>query len=414
MSMLKMVCDKQELLEALQDHDTLDIMIEESIGELETLYLKPGLSISAESPDITLSFIGDGLELSSNNTISSVTLKTNPKNRAIFNRYDTETLGRIEIDSVTTIGSVQLLAREQIKAGNIEIIDLHITASDTLDRTELPNRYGVNVTQGALTLWNMQTEQSSISVSIEGITLGQEGAPVLGGGIFICGSGNEKGKVYVRSLETEAIFTDGKIAAGTPDRITGGVFTLYDVHCDYVCNYGPVTTYGANDMVLDNWGYVGRWIAEEKLTSFGSSGIGFVNFGIINEITIDSTIETFGLGARGFNVYTGTVSIAEFDRIVTHGDGAVGIQISQPVGSIIVNRGIETFGGTGDSLVKGQVVTLSATGFSIKPGGQVNSLEVRGGIFTHGENVKTLELEGNIENLHIRGGCANLGNTTQG
>ena len=41
-----------------------------------------------------------------------------------------------------------------------------------------------------------------------------------------------------------------------------------------------MTTYGPNDMVLDNWGTVDRWISDDKVTSFGSSGIGFVNFGI--------------------------------------------------------------------------------------------------------------------------------------
>lgn len=43
-------------------------------------------------------------------------------------------------------------------------------------------------------------------------------------------------------------------------------------------NRGPVVTYGVNDMVLDNWGNVDRWIVEQKLTSYGPSGIGFVNF----------------------------------------------------------------------------------------------------------------------------------------
>jgi hypothetical protein len=81
-------------------------------------------------------------------------------------------------------------------------------------------------------------------------------------------------------------------------------------------------------MVLDNWGVVDRWIADEKITSHGPSGIGFVNFGIVRELKVNAPIETFGQGARGFNVYTGTVDLAEFDRVVTHADGAVGIQIA--------------------------------------------------------------------------------------
>ena len=171
-------------------------------------------------------------------------------------------------------------------------------------------------------------------------------------------------------------------------------------------NRGPVTTYGANDMVLDNWGVVDRWIADEKITSYGPSGIGFVNFGTINCLQVNAPIETFGQGARGFNVYSGTVSSAEFERIVTHADGAVGIQISQPIGKINVRRGIETFGGTGKSLVKGVVTELSAVALSVKPGGSARSIDIAGGAVTHGERVSPLELHGAIEALRVSGGAA--------
>jgi hypothetical protein len=126
------------------------------------------------------------------------------------------------------------------------------------------------------------------------------------------------------------VYSDGGISPGTPDRITGGVFVVAGAYVDSVRNRGRVTTYGPNDMVLDNWGTVDRWIASEKITSHGPSGIGFVNFGTINALEVSAPVETFGKGARGFNVYTGTVARAEFDRIVTHADGAVGLQVSQP------------------------------------------------------------------------------------
>src|SRR5262249_43139706 len=207
-----------------------------------------------------------------------------------------------------------------------------------------------------------------------------------------------------RRLETDAVYCDGGIASGTPDQITGGVFTVYGTHVDVVRNRGPVVTYGVNDMVLDNWGVVDRWTAEAKITSYGPSGIGFVNFGIVHELKLNAPVETFGQGARGFNVYTGTVNLAEFDRITTHADGAVGIQISQPIGKLVVRRGIETFGGTGSSLVKGVVMPLSAIGLSIKPGGSAREIEVTGGIKTNGAGVPPIEQHGAIEMLRISGG----------
>src|SRR5206468_1826112 len=120
------------------------------------------------------------------------------------------------------------------------------------------------------------------------------------------------GRLRVTRLETGAIFCDGKILDGTSDRIAGGMFILYGTHIDEVRSRSPVTTYGANDMVLDNWGNVDRWIVEQKITSHGPSGIGFVNFGTIDELRVRAPIETFGLGARGFNEYTGLIDTVEF------------------------------------------------------------------------------------------------------
>jgi hypothetical protein len=91
---------------------------------------------------------------------------------------------------------------------------------------------------------------------------------------------------------------------------------------DFVHNLGPISTYGSNDIVLDNWGEVDRWVAEEKVTSYGPSAIGFVNFGNINLLEVKAPIETFGEGSRGFNVYAGVVQSSEFERVITHSNGA--------------------------------------------------------------------------------------------
>ena len=50
-------------------------------------------------------------------------------------------------------------------------------------------------------------------------------------------------------------------------------------NCELVRTRGRVTMYGPNDMALDNWGLVDRWISEEKISTYGPSRIGFVNFG---------------------------------------------------------------------------------------------------------------------------------------
>ncbi len=321
-----------------------------------------------------------------------------------------DSFGRIELRGVTTIGRVQILARDKVRGGHVDVNGLDIIAADARAEQEQPHGYGVGVLQGAFTLWNMQQDEGvTISADLVGLSAGRDGAPVRGSGIFVSGGGDKAGKLTVRRLETDAVYSDGGIVPGTPDQITGGVFTVYGTHVDMVRNHGPVVTYGVNDMVLDNWGLVDRWTAEEKITSYGPSGIGFVNFGVVHELKVKAPIETFGQGARGFNVYAGTVSLAEFDRVTTHSDGAIGIQISQPIGRLVVRRGIETFGGTGQSLVKGEVLTMSAIGLSVKPGGSARQIEISGGIRTNGAGVSPIEEHGVIESLRIAGGLVAAG-----
>lgn len=63
-----------------------------------------------------------------------------------------------------------------------------------------------------------------------------------------------------------------------------------------VTNEGLVTTLGHNDMVLDNWGDVQTWTAQQPITSRGSSGVGFVNFSDIKMLMVQAPIQTYGKG----------------------------------------------------------------------------------------------------------------------
>ncbi|UHL66074.1 hypothetical protein LSG25_09535 [Paralcaligenes sp. KSB-10] len=403
----KLVTTNEEMLAASRDTAVQSIVVRGALSGLPSFRLAPGQKLAGESDQARLSFAAgsDGLQLSSDNEVTDMRLETSVDKRAIFNDANVDSLGRIRLASVATIGQVQILARDKVRSGHVDVDGLDIIAADARAQTDKPQGFGVYVTQGAFTLWNMQADEKvAISASLKGLSAGRPVAPVLGSGIFVSGAGFKGGRLVVPQLETGAVYSDGKIAPGTPDAITGGVFTVFSAFVDVVRNLGPVVTYGVNDMVLDNWGTVDRWIAQEKLTSYGPSGIGFVNFGVVNELKVSAPIETFGQGARGFNVYDGTVNAADFDRITTHADGAVGIQISQPIGSLVVRRGIETFGATGDSLVKGVVVKLSAIALSVKAGGSARKIEIDGGVVTHGEGIAPVELLGSVGTLCIRGG----------
>ncbi len=403
----KSVATVDELAAAIKDRGAHHIVVRGGLTNAPSIRLSPGQSLRGDGDGAAITFAAgtDGLQLSSENRIHNIRLNATADKRAIYNDTSVSSLGRIELRSVTTTGCVQILARDKVRGGHVDVDRLDIVAADARGEKERPHGYGVYVINGAFTLWNMQSDDSVVvSADLVGLSAGRDGAPVRGSGIFVSGAGDTGGRLNVRRLETDAVYSDGGIAPGTPDQITGGVFTVYGAHVDVVRNRGPVVTYGVNDMALDNWGVVDRWTADAKITSYGPSGIGFVNFGIVHELKVNAPIETFGQGARGFNVYTGTVNLAEFDRVTTHADGAVGIQISQPIGKLVVHRGIETFGGAGPSLVKGVVIKLSAIALSIKPGGSAREIEIAGGVKTNGAGVAPIEQHGAIESLRVTGG----------
>ena len=401
-----------KLFAAAADPSVVHILIPSALTGLPTFRLPPGKTIRGTTSNVVLHFAAghDGVQLSTDNKVENLGLETDVDRRALFNDTEVEHLGRLVLLNLRTIGRIQLLAKDKVRTGHVEAENVDVASADARDYTERPAGYGVEVIPGAFVLWNQQADQKvTITADLKGLTAGRAGAPVRGSGIFIAGAGDAGGRLIVSRLETGAVYSDGGIASGTPDRITGGVFVVSGAFVDRVINHAPVTTYGPNDMVLDNWGTVGNWTAEDKITSFGPSGIGFVNFGTVDGLQVKSLIETFGQGSRGFNVYAGTVHTAEFERIVTHADGAVGIQISQPVGEIIVRRGIDTYGGTGDSLVKGVVVKLAAIALSIKPGGAVCNIFIGGGLTTHGVGVAPLELHGTVGSLQISDGLTAAG-----
>ena len=400
------------LVAATKNNSIDEIVVDQSLRDLPSIRLSPGQALRGVHERITLRFGAgaQGIQLSSNNGLQTIRLEVAAANRAIFNDDQMASFGELALTSVATVGRVQILARDKVRAGHVEVNGLDIIAADARAETDRPHEYGVYVLQGAFTLWNMQADAAvEVTASVTGLSVGRLGNPVLGSGIFVSGAGDQGGRLTVQHLDTGAVYSDGRIPAGTADQITAGVFTVFGAHVDQVRNRGPVVTYGVNDMALDNWGMVDRWVSEDKISTYGASGIGFVNFGTVKELRMKAPIETFGQGSRGFNVYTGTVDLAEFDRIVTHADGAIGIQISQPVGCITVRRGIETFGGTGKSLVKGVIETLSATALSIKPGGSARKVVIEGGLKTHAKGVATIEQHGSIDTLHITGGCLSAG-----
>ena len=357
-----------DLMAALNSNLPQNLEIQTSILCPYSINLPVGFSITGVNKEsCIISFNnGDGIGLTADNEVSNLTIQTNPNNRAIYTLSNHPDLGTLSLKNLTITGQVQILTRTGTNKTKLIADNIDIVACDSRRYSEQPQKYGVNVYQGAFTVYNFNSDTHSvINATLTNISLGRKGAPVIGSGLFICGFGDNSGWVIADTITTGDIYSNGMLPFGQPDMITAGVFIVYGVKVKSLTHKGSVTTYGVNDMVLDTWGYVEKWVAEKPITSYGPSGIGFVNFGTVDEFEAKDKVETFGSGARGFNQYDGTVKNAVFHSIITHGNGSIGMQFSKAVGSIEVKNGVVTNGSVGQSLVKGVIMTLPADAVSV-------------------------------------------------
>ncbi|WP_146070242.1 hypothetical protein [Arthrobacter sp. GMC3] len=399
-----------ELTQALAA-GALNIDVAGTLRGMPSVTLPPGVSLRGGM----LTFGAKGLRLTTNNTVQDVTITTSPHEVSIYNDTTVTDLGTLTLKNVTTTGQVYLAADGNVRSGRVVADGVHVTAADTRGRFHRPTGFGVEALQGAFTLWNRQPDPAVVlTARLENISAGTAQEPVHGGGVFVGGHQDGSGKadggtVEVELLTTNEVYSDGGIAPGTPDLISGGVFVISGANVAQVRNVGTTTTYGQNDMVLDNWGAVTNWTADAAVTSYGPSGIGFVNFGDIGTLTVNAAVETFGQGARGFNVYDGSLQEAVFETIITHGDGSMGVQVSRDLPVLRIRGDLRTEGGTGESLVKGVLLPLSAIALSVKPGGRIGTLNVGGDVRTEGPSVPAMDLEGALDSVTVGGTVSALG-----
>lgn len=394
------VRDSKELIQAVAVGESV-IVITRSMMLTNSIILPDNTLLTGKAQEDSSTPIlmfqnSDGIGLTSNNNVENLIIHTPLDHRAIFNTNYVEDMGSFNLENLESTGQLSFLSKSSLNNTFIRLKNINIIAADARGYLEQPQKYGVNVLQGALTIYNLSPDPDSlVTVNAQKITIGQKNAPVIGSGVFIAGYGDEGGRVEVDELTTNNVYSTGKIPEGVADIITGAVFIVNGAHAKSVIQLGETTTYGVNDMVLDAWGEVDEWDVFGAVTSYGPSGIGFVNFGIVKLFNAQAPIETFGLGARGYNQYDGTLEEGHFSSIMTFGDGAIGVQISQEVGTLTFDGGIITRGGVGKSLVKGVITDLPAYALSIKDGGIVSEIAINGNLQTDGDNVSSFNVEPN-------------------
>jgi hypothetical protein len=149
----KTVTSAEALLEAIHEPGIERILVSGRLIGASSIRLSQGQSLSGVDDSAAIAFLAgaDGIQLSTDNSVRNLRLYASTERRAVFNDTSVPTLGRIELRSVTTTGRVQILARDKVSAGHVEVDGLDIVTADARSETERPHGYSVYVQQGAFT-----------------------------------------------------------------------------------------------------------------------------------------------------------------------------------------------------------------------------------------------------------------------
>ncbi len=82
---------------------------------------------------------------------------------SFFNDTSVESLGRRELRGVTTTGRVQILARDRVRGGRVNVDGLNILAADARAERDRPHGCGVYVLQGAFTFRNAHPDEAVVT-----------------------------------------------------------------------------------------------------------------------------------------------------------------------------------------------------------------------------------------------------------
>lgn len=402
----RIISTADQLIEATKDKTARYLIIRNDITDLPSLKLQPFQSISGEfdGKKITFSKDAEGFCLTKGNELKNLRIETTPDKRAVFQDPDVESLGIHLLTRITVVGQISFIISSNIKKGKIDAAFVHVEEASTFHLTDRPNKFSVDMVQGAMTIWNKsESNDISIDVDITHFSCGSETRPIAGSGLLICGFDDHQGSVNSTHISTGHIYTRGEIGRGVANLVCAGVAIGYQVQIHNINNYGRITCYGGNEMGIYNWGNVAKWEVTDRIETHGDNGCGIINAGEINKLTLSHSIETFGVGARGFYMFSGKLKDLQIEQVLTHGDAASALQFNMFIDRLSVSKNLITFGNAIQVKFADSIVKVAADGICIKYGGTLRVLKVSGEITTHGNDNHCIYSEGSIEKAFIAG-----------
>ena len=143
-----------DLMAALSEKEARILELQTSVACPFSVTLPPGFALRGKDRDsCVLGFCdGDGIGLTANNSLANLTVIATPSSRAIYTQTGFADMGRMTLKDLSTTGQVSIITRTGTDKLVLVADALHIAACNCRRYSEQPQKYGVNVYQGALTL----------------------------------------------------------------------------------------------------------------------------------------------------------------------------------------------------------------------------------------------------------------------
>jgi hypothetical protein len=197
-----------DLVRALAQEAPRVLELHASVACPFSITLPPGFALRGKDKDSCVLVFGngDGIGLTAENCLANLTVVATPTARAIYTQTGFSDMGRMTLKNLSVTGQVSIITRTRTDKLTLVIDKLHIAACDSRRYSEQPQKYGVNVYQGALTVYNFSGDtRSNIYASLTDISVGARNAPVIGSGIFVSGFSDQGGWVQLDKLTTGAV-----------------------------------------------------------------------------------------------------------------------------------------------------------------------------------------------------------------
>jgi hypothetical protein len=119
----QLIATAEQLIALTKEPRARHLVVCGNLANVPSLRLAPGQTLTGDGDNASISFVKgvDGLQLSSNNEVRNLRIEASAGRRAIFNDTSVASLGTIRLIRITTVGEVQLLARDAMSSGHVEV-----------------------------------------------------------------------------------------------------------------------------------------------------------------------------------------------------------------------------------------------------------------------------------------------------